>query len=157
EARNTRTRREIENKEVEALGTNVTALLALPAIASDRGIADVSLTFSKIQNEFSTIQQRYKERHPKYVQAFSQLKDWGETLTNEVLKAAQTVKASYESARSTEEALEKALKEQEGQALELSKLGVQYNVLQREIESDRALYDSVLTRLKETTLTKDLK
>jgi capsular exopolysaccharide synthesis family protein len=157
EAKNTRTRLEIQNAAVQALGTNVTALMALPAIAEDKAIAEVSLTFSKLQNDFSSIQQRYKERHPKYIQAYSQLKDWGDTLTNEVLKAAQTVKVSYEGALTTERALEKALKEQETQALELSKLGVQYNVLQREIESDRALYDAVLTRLKETSLTKDLK
>lgn len=114
------------------------------------------MSLSKLQNEFSNLRQRYKEEHPKYIQALGQVRDWGRTLTNSVLRMAQTVQAAFENARNSELALEQALRDQEVLALELGKLGVQYNVLQREIESDRALYDSVLTRVKETSLTKDL-
>jgi succinoglycan biosynthesis transport protein ExoP len=156
EAKAAGTRMEVEEAQVENLGTNVEALLVLPVVANDPIVANISMTLSKLQNDFSTIQQRYKEKHPKYIQALGQLKDWGETLTNAVLKISQTVQAAYENAKSAETALERALHEQESLALELGKQGVQYNVLQREVESDRALYDSVLTRLKETTLTKDL-
>ena len=156
EAKTSRTRLEVDYEQVQKLGTNVEALLILPTVANDATVASVALSFSKMQNEFSTLQQRYKEKHPKYIQAASQLKEWGDTLTNSVLKASQTIAAAYENAQNTEAALEKSLHEQENLAMELGKQGVQYAVLQREIESDRALYDSVLTRLKETNLTKDL-
>jgi polysaccharide biosynthesis transport protein len=156
EAKIARTRIEVDYAQVQALGTNVHDLLILPAVANDATIANISMTLSKLQNEFSNLQQRYKEKHPKYIQAQGQVKDWGDTLTNAVLKIAQTIQATYENAKNGESALDKSLHEQEALAMELSKQGVQYNVLQREIESDRTLYDSVLTRLKETTMTKDL-
>jgi capsular exopolysaccharide synthesis family protein len=44
---------------------------------------------------------------------------------------------------------------QEASALELSKLSIQYTVLTREVESDRALYDAVLKGMKEASVTKD--
>src|SRR6185369_17062051 len=56
-----------------------------------------------------------------------------------------------------EQALEAELREQDTIALELSKLSVRYNVLARDVEADRALYQSVLNRMKETFVTKDLK
>ncbi len=156
EAKASRTRLEVENSQVQNLGTNVTGLLVLPVVANDPAIANITLTLSKLENDFANLRQRYKEKHPKYIQAKSQLNDWRQTLTNAVLKISQTVGAAYANAKAAEEALEKALHEQEQVALDLNKRAIQYNVLAREVESDRALYDSVLTRLKETSLTKEL-
>lgn len=156
EAKTARTRLEVGYAQAQKLGTNVAALLVVPSIATDATVASVAMNVSRLQNEFATLQQRYKEKHPKYLQAASQLKEWRDTLARTVLSVSQTMAATYENARATEAALEQSLHEQENLAMELGRRGVQYAVLQREIESDRALYDSVLTRLKETTLTKDL-
>ena len=57
-----------------------------------------------------------------------------------------------QSALDTEKKLSAALKEQENAALELNKIAIPYGVLQREVESDRAVYDSVNNRLRETTV-----
>src|SRR5207249_11956508 len=45
----------------------------------------------------------------------------------------------------------------EQKALELNKLAIPYAALQREVESDGALYDAVLSRMKETDVTKSIK
>jgi succinoglycan biosynthesis transport protein ExoP len=156
EAKANRTRLGVENAQVRNLGTNIAALLILPVVASDPTIANINMTLSKLENDFANLRQRYKERHPKYIQAQSQLNDWRQTLTNAVLKISQTVAAAYANAESAEQELEKALHEQETVSLGLNKQSIQYNVLAREVESDKALYESVLTRLKETSLTKDL-
>ena len=41
---------------------------------------------------------------------------------------------------------------QEQASLELEKKAIEYNKLAREVESNRALYDSVLKRMKETDM-----
>ena len=48
--------------------------------------------------------------------------------------------------------MNEALKEQEQFALELNKIAIPYNVLQREVDSDRAMYDAVNARLRETNV-----
>ncbi len=156
EAKAGRTRLGVEYAQVKNLGTNITGLLILPVVASDPTIANINMTLSKLENDFANVRQRYKEKHPKYIQAQSQLNDWRQTLTNAVLKISQTVAAAYANSQAAEEALGTALHEQETQALDLNKQSIQYNVLSREVESDKTLYNSVMTRLKETTLTKDL-
>jgi capsular exopolysaccharide synthesis family protein len=53
--------------------------------------------------------------------------------------------------------LDQALVEQQGAALEMNKKAIHYDVLARDVESDRALYQTVLNRIKENTVIKDLK
>jgi capsular exopolysaccharide synthesis family protein len=50
-----------------------------------------------------------------------------------------------------------AFHEQEQAALDLNRIGIPFNVLQREVESDRAMYDSLMTRIRETTISAQIK
>lgn len=77
-------------------------------------------------------------------------------LNRTLLSAGDQVMKSYEIAKNREANLVAALNEQEQAALELNRIAVPYNVLVREVEGDRALYDSVLTRMKETGVTKGI-
>ena len=64
--------------------------------------------------------------------------------------------SAFEASKNTEQKFEQALREQEQAALTLAKLSIPFNVLVREVESDRALYESVLKRMKETDVTRGL-
>ncbi|MBV8900356.1 MAG: polysaccharide biosynthesis tyrosine autokinase [Verrucomicrobia bacterium] len=79
-----------------------------------------------------------------------------QTLNRALLNAGDQVMKSYEVAKAKEANLVAALNEQEQAALELNRIAVPYNVLVREVESDRALYESVLTRMKETGVAKGI-
>jgi polysaccharide biosynthesis transport protein len=66
------------------------------------------------------------------------------------------VAKQYDAASEGEAKLQKSLKEQEQKAMELNRIAIPYNVLQRDVESDRALYESVTLRLKETYVTEGI-
>ncbi len=144
-------------KQVQALGTNLNALLLLPAVASDPRISEIRANLGRQESEVATLKQRYLERHPKLIQAQSQLAEWKNALEKAVLGVPETIRSAYESSKAAERALEQALREQETLALDLNKQTIRYQSLAREVESDRTLYASVLNRMKETSLTKDLK
>jgi len=156
QARSDRIRIEVELAQLRQLGENASALFVLPLVASDPTVVGIHTSVTKMENDFATLRQRYREKHPKYVQAATQLTDLRQSLTNAILKVPQSLAAAYESAKAAEQALDLALKDQETVALDLNKRAIQYNVLAREVQSDRILYDSVLNRLKETDLTKEL-
>ncbi len=85
-----------------------------------------------------------------------QIRGLNDTLNQMVLGAGEQVNNAYKAAKATEDKLRSALQEQEQAALELNKIAIPYNVLVREVESDRALYDSVLSRMKETNVEKNV-
>ncbi len=156
EARSLRLKTEAEYAQITSLGTNNGAgLLVVPTVAKDPTVMALQLELEKAENDFAAVSQRYKVKHPKYIQSLGQVEGLKASLTNAVLSAAQTVKASLENARAAEEALNKALADQEASALELNKLSIQYKVLAREVESDRTLYDELLKGTQEASVSKE--
>jgi polysaccharide biosynthesis transport protein len=102
--------------------------------------------------DLATVQKRYGALHPKNVQAATQIKQLKESLKETLRNAGKILSTQYQGAQQTEEKLSEALKEQEQAALELNKIAIPYNVLLHEVESDRAMYDAVNNRLRETTV-----
>jgi capsular exopolysaccharide synthesis family protein len=157
EAKSQRILQETAYKQVQALGNDVDALLVIPAVANDGAVMESRSNIAKLESDLASLKQRYREKHPKYIQARSQLAEWKNALQKSILNVPQRVRSAYESAKTAEQALEQALQEQEAVVLKLNKQSIRYNVLARDVESDRALYLSVLNRIKETSVTKDLK
>jgi len=116
-------------------------LLTLPSVAALPVVA-------ALRQELADRQSRYK--------AVGQLRGLQDSLARSVVNASNLVIKSYESAKSTEAKLTTALEEQEQAALELNKIAIPYNALVREVETDRALYESVLTRMKVTNVAKGI-
>jgi succinoglycan biosynthesis transport protein ExoP len=116
-------------------------LLALPSVAA------VPVVIS--------LRQELADKESKF-RADSQLTGLRESLNQAVVNAGNMVLKSYDSAKETEAKLTVALQEQEQTALDLNKIAVPYNALVREVETDRALYESVLTRMKVSNVAKGI-
>ena len=156
EAKSIRIRAEADYNQVRELGTNVEALLTLATVANDSTVVASRIALSKAEDDFAVLQQRYKDKHPKYIQARSQIQNLQADLADKTLKSSQKVKAALEAATAAETALNEALRKQETASLELSQLAIKYGVLTRQVESDRALYQSVLNRISETSVTEKM-
>ena len=157
EAKSQRIIHETAYKQVQALGNDINALMVISAVANDPRVTEIRSNIAKQESEVANLKQRYLEKHPKLIQAQSELAEWKNALQKAILNVPRTVRSAYESSRAAEQALEQALREQETAALELNKKSIRYNSLAREVESDRALYASVINRMKETSVTKELK
>jgi polysaccharide biosynthesis transport protein len=116
-------------------------LLMLPSVAALPVVAG-------LRQELADKESRFK--------AESQLQGLRQSLNRTLLNAGNMVIKSYEAAKATEAKLTAALQEQEQAALELNKIAIPYNALVREVETDRALYESVLTRMKVTNVAKGI-
>ena len=102
--------------------------------------------------ELAAAQKRYGPMNPEFVQAVTKVNQMKEALKETLRNAGTILSTQYQSATDTEKKLNESLAEQEQAALELNKIAVPYNVLAREVESDRNMYDAVNTRLRETTV-----
>lgn len=143
-------------EQLQAAGTNVWAIVTNPQIAADPAVIESRSNLAKLENDFALLKQRYKPKHPKYIQAVSQLEDSRRSLSNCVFKAAESVRIAYDNALATEKGMEKSFAEAEASALKHSQQAIRYNLLTREAEADRALFANVLNRLKETSLSTDM-
>jgi capsular exopolysaccharide synthesis family protein len=157
DAKTQRLKLEADVTQVQKLGFQQPGnLLAIPSVAESKVVLEQKKSVTEQEGEIANFSQRYKPLHPKFIQAKSKLQELKSGLDQTIIKAAESVATAYEAAKETEAKFEAALKEQEQKALDLNKIAIPYNALAREVESDRALYNSVLTRLKETDVTKGI-
>jgi capsular exopolysaccharide synthesis family protein len=147
-------------EDISKLGTNLTELLAHPEIANDPSVMAVRASLTDQENQMAMIQQRYKEKHPKYIMASNNLAAVNNLFYTTVLdaksRAQEAFRVPYQSAKIAQDALQSALQNSESNALQMSQNAIRYNLLERQVESDRAIYSSVITRLNETSVTSDL-
>jgi succinoglycan biosynthesis transport protein ExoP len=130
-------------------------LLKIPSVASLPMIASFNQQINQAQTELASYKERYLPKHPKYIAATNKIHSLESALSKAVANAGNDIVTQHEIACKNYEKLEASLKEQESKSLELDKLSVEYNVLVREVESDRTLYSSVISRMKETGVTMD--
>ena len=152
-----RLRLEGELKQIENIGDNVDALLAVPSIAAAPPVIDRRRDVAQLETAVAALAQRYKDKHPKMMAARAALNEGKEALRRAVLAEPALLRNTLEQARVTEGNLQNGTREQESAALALNKAASGYQELARQAETDRALYESVLRQIKETNLSKDVK
>ena len=77
------------------------------------------------------------------------LQDASRQLQTELAKAIDAIRNDYQSALAEERTLAAALEEQKGAAMDLNRKSVSYTVLEREADSNRQVYETLLQREKE--------
>jgi len=144
-------------EQIVGLTNRLEDLLALPQIATEPALVESRKNFAQATANFAAVQMRYKEKHPKHQQAEQQLEESRRAMSRDALRLPDTYRMGYEASVSTTKNAEQALKDAEQEALRLSSQAIRFNLLSREVESDRALFASILNRLAETSLTTELR
>src|SRR6266404_4069297 len=156
-AKSDRIRLEGELRQIEDVGDDVDALLAVPSIAEAPTVNDHRRDLAQLEASVAMLAQRYKDKHPKMIAGRAALAEARDGLRRAVLGQPAVLRNTLEQARAAESNLDTATRGQETAALALNKAAIGYQELARQAETDRALYESVLRQIKETNLTKDVK
>jgi capsular exopolysaccharide synthesis family protein len=156
DTRASRMRLETENSEIKAQAGSVEKLLAIVSVANSGSVSNLRTQITEIEAKIAQLALRYTEKHPRMIQERTLLADVKASLKEEVLNVPHLISSELERAVSTERSFENAVKDQEKLALELNRQAIPYNVLVRDVETDRALYESILKRLKEADIAKGI-
>ena len=136
------------------MSTNIDDLLAYTNVMAAPDVVQISTDVAKHENDFVLIRQRYREKNPKYIVAAASLEGLKQQLATTVLEVRSRIQESlriaYQDALTSEQGLEVEMHEAESDAMQLSDSAVRFNVLSREVESDKAQYDAIISRLGET-------
>src|SRR6185295_7930676 len=97
------------------------------------------------------------ERHPEIIKIRSSIQAAEQRLQAEIGKVVQSVRNQFLAAQAQEQSLGGALEGQKHEALSMNRQAIEYGVLQREVESSRQIYDSLLQRAKETGISSELR
>lgn len=153
EAKNTRIRLESDIDTLRKIPTNDTErMLQIGSVAAIPQVSDIRNQITIAEADLAALQKRYLPLHPKYIAAVTQIQRFKQSLQEALRNAGKILETQYASAKDAEGKLNGLLTEQEQAALDLSKLAIPYNTLQREVDSDKAMYDALNTRIRETSI-----
>ena len=144
-ARTQRVQREALHRQI----TSTTDRNALSSIVQNPFVQMLKGRLAELEQDRVRLLERYGDKHPQVQNVLSQITDTRRQIDVEVDKAVQAIKNEYEAALAEERTLAADLEAQKAAAMDLNRKGIDYSVLQREAESNRQVYESLLQREKE--------
>jgi polysaccharide biosynthesis transport protein len=112
--------------------------------------ADLRIQSAELSTQFGP-------SYPKVQQLNTQLKEVAAQIQLQTKKVLDSVHDDYMAALQREKMLSAALDKQKQQANALNESSIEYNLLNRDVESNRTLYEGLLQKLKEAGVTAGLR
>jgi succinoglycan biosynthesis transport protein ExoP len=130
---------------------------ALAPVRQSPVIQDILKQQSDLSTQYTEALSQYGPKFPKVVRLQEQLDDLNGLLDKEKKNIANQVEADYRSSRQRELLLQQTLDQQKTEASAMADKMVQYNILTRDAEANKQLYDGMLEKLKEAGISAGLR
>lgn len=129
----------------------------VPQVQSTNGTGGSSTPTVKSQldtamSDYVAMAKQFKPDYPPMVRAKARIDELQRSYDAEMKAYSQGVVASFNAAKTKETELQEEMARQRSQALSVNDASVGYAILQREVDTNRELYNSVLQRMKDLGL-----
>src|SRR6204780_694169 len=130
---------------------------ALPTAHGSEVLTELLKRKSDIDEQYAEALNQYGPNFPKVLRIAAQQKEVDDNLTRARKTLIESVQQEFNTARSHVELLQETLDKQKAEANDQAEKLVQYHILQHDAESNKQLYDGLLQKLKEATITAGLR
>ena len=119
-------------------------------------VQQLNSNVANLEAEKARLGSIFKPDHPRMQELNQQILAARQAFNSEITNVVRGIKSNYAAAAAKERGLESEAAKQQGDALRLRELGVNYTLLEEDVKANRSLYESVLKRLSETNVSNDL-
>jgi succinoglycan biosynthesis transport protein ExoP len=130
---------------------------ALPGVFDSKVTQDLTERLAELEQQQAELAPDFKPGYPKMKQVQSEIVRVQQLLQQERAQAAKQISDQYFAAMRREALVKQAFQEQQKEANATAEKLVQYNILKREADSNKELYEGLLQRLKEAGVSAGLK
>ncbi len=129
----------------------------LPGSLTSRGYEELKATLTELRREHSRLLVTFAPEYPSVRRARRQIEELEKALDEEEGRILDGVREGYTLAEQRERLLLQQVKRQRALVNRLSDDFIQYNILRRDSETNRTLYEGLLQRLKEAGVSAGLR
>lgn len=157
DARRQRAEAESQFRQVQAMGKGGWQKMAsVPAVLADPLVQQFKAQEAQARAKVDELSNRYGPKHPAMDAARSDLNAASAALRGQVEQVVAGIERNYQLAAANESSLQSSFNTNKSQIQDISRKEFKLQELQREVDGNRALYDTFMTRLKETAATADI-
>jgi succinoglycan biosynthesis transport protein ExoP len=157
QAKTERFQKQAVYNQLQSLRQSGAALDTFPAILANTYIQQQKADLAQLQSQHTQLSEKLGERHPEILKVQSAIQLAQNKLDGEVAKIVQSVRNEYTAALAKENSLIGALNQQKVEAQTMNRKAIDYGVLERDVQSSKQIYESLLQRAKETGINSELK
>lgn len=121
----------------------------LPQLQASGTITELRKKRNELVQEYQEKLGTFKPRYPEMVKLNKQIAELDRQINEEAQTMRGTLRASYESLKNQEQEMLKRVTDLRAQVLDLQKRSIRHDILQREVETTRSMYNNLLNRLKQ--------
>jgi len=153
------TKAEAQRFEKEALYRVVEAgdYESLPGVSENKVIQDLTERLAELKREYARLSTMFNEDYPRVKEIQSQADEIKASIQEQRKRAANQITNDYLAAVRREDLVRQALREEQKNMDQVAARAVQYNILKREVDTNKQLYEGLLQRLKEAGVSASLK
>jgi capsular exopolysaccharide synthesis family protein len=141
----------IKNEELWKQAESAKAV-NLPQFLSNAVIDGLRAKRKELETEYQEKLETFKPSYPAMVQISNKIAEIDRQMASEINAIKSALKAGYESSINQENEMKKRIESLRGEVLDLQKRSIEYNILKREVDTNRTLYDGLLQRYKEVDI-----
>ena len=151
---------ELENayRQVQAVlkGESRAKLESIPAVLRSPSVIPLKTAEAEAERKLAELSNRYGANHPKIIAAESDLRAARENTQKVVDSVVSSITREYEVAKATEKTMQASLDKSKNEIQDMSRKEFQLASLERDVQTNRQLYELFVNRAKETGATSDL-
>ena len=140
-------------RRVAAEGAYRQGVATGPTSEVNNSVLPLRQELAKLQAEYQQKREFMKPEHPEMLSLQSQINELQRQIATQASQASSgrinSLLADYRAALAAEQALQARVARLKGDVLNLRGRSIQYNILQREVDTNRSLYDALLQRYKQ--------
>ena len=147
----------VESGDPDAIASSAGGIETGSAQSASALLESLRAKQAELHIQTADLNTQFGPSYPKLAQLNNQLKEIDTQIQGEMKKIASKVRGQYMTALQRENMLRDALEKQKQEANKLNESAIQYNILKRDSESYRQLYEGLLQRMKEAGVSAGLK
>jgi capsular exopolysaccharide synthesis family protein len=122
---------------------------SLPQVLSNTLIANLKGEHSKLKSEYDLLTTTFREEYPEVKKLKAQMLSLEQRITLEEHKVFKAIKNEHDTALAQLNHFKVRTDQQKDLALKLNEQATQYKIMEREVETNKGIYQSLLERTKE--------
>lgn len=148
-ARTTRLQKEAAYNQVKSIDPKSDGADTFPVISANPAVIEAKTRLNDLMADKARLSQRYLPGHPDLIKVEGQIENARNALIAQRARVIESAKNEYEAAVIEERSYAGQLESQKGAAMDLDRKSGGYLVLQRQAETNRLVYQSLLQQQKE--------
>ncbi len=130
---------------------------ALPGVFDNKMMQQLTVKLADLERQQAQLAPNFKPGYPQMREIQSQIDRIQQVLNQQRAQAARHIEDEYLAAARRTALLRDAFDEQQRQANRVAEKSVQYNILKREVDTNKQLYQGLLEQLKQAGISAGLK